>query len=224
MRRWCPWRLVRLPAEASAPAPPRARAGRRAQDETAAAATGSPRARRQPAAAAGLPRPVRLAAAAQKRAARWWLPSRWTHPARRGAAGPRGTAAYSYLAGDGRNLGGLSRSGMGARDRSRPWVNFTALWNDEGARRAACGRRGRGPDAPGAADVGGWPRARDEVGGGLGLFTLTWRAFPASVGIFGPGTMSWPVTGTWAIPIDRSRAAPSGCGPEAAVPRKRERL
>ena len=32
------------------------------------------------------------------------------------------------------------------------------------------------------------------------------------------------VTRTSAIPIDRSRAVPSGCGPEAAVPRKRERL
>jgi hypothetical protein len=79
-----------------------------------------------------------------------------------------------------------------------------------------------GPDAAGAVDVGGWPRAWDEVGGGLGLFTLAWRAFPASVGIFGPGTMSWPVTS--AIPLDMSRAAPSGCGPEAAVARKLERL
>jgi hypothetical protein len=38
------------------------------------------------------------------------------------------------------------------------------------------------------------------------------------VEIFGPGTMSWAVTRTWVIPIDRSGTAPRGRGREAAVP------
>jgi hypothetical protein len=77
---------------------------------------------------------------------------------------PRGAAAYRYLAGDGRNLSGLPIGDMGGRDRSRPWVNFAALWNDEefaaGGTWSARVRTGRAR----AADFGGWPRARDEVG------------------------------------------------------------
>jgi hypothetical protein len=47
--------------------------------------------------------------------------------------------------------------------------------------------------------------------------------FLPACGDLQPRTMSWPVTRTSVIPIDRSGAAPGGRGRERAVPRKRRR-